>query len=112
MPEYTVGEFVTALGGIIGSLNGLADDLSHCNLETDIEKTPGRKVICQVPVMGGSECRLKGRVDVKASDLVEAIAALSLWAKDIRSTLDGVNPAEPLFPGPPPPADLEDSPNA
>jgi predicted transcriptional regulator len=98
MPELTFGQFESALGSVVDSLNALADDVSTCNLDTEVDNTQGRTVICQIPKVGGADCRLRTRDNLRVSDLYEAITALSQWAADIKATVAGhTNPNDPIF---------------
>jgi hypothetical protein len=102
MPEITVGEMTTVLGGVIDSLNTLRTGLEQCSLDAEIDGAEGRRIICQMPVVGGSECRLNSKTP-RVGDLVEAVAAIAGWAEDIRSAIGHLDPSEPVFA---PPSDL------
>jgi hypothetical protein len=96
MPEITAGEFVTVLGGVVDSLNALRTGLEQCNLDTELDGSEDRRVICQMPVVGGTECRLNSKTP-KVVDLLEAVAAMARWAEDIRSAVGDMAPSEPVF---------------
>lgn len=112
MPELTFGGFESALGSVIDSLDALAADINTCNLDTEVDNTEGRVVICQLPKVGGADCRLRTGDNLRVADLYEAITALSQWAADIKAIVSGhANPNDPIFaplPGPRP-AELDDN---
>jgi hypothetical protein len=113
MPELTFGEFESALGSVVDSLNALADSVSTCNLDTEVDNTQGRTVICSIPKVGGADCRLRTGNNLRVSDLYEAITALSQWAADIKAAVSGhANPGDPIFAplrDPRPPEELDDN---
>ncbi len=103
MPGFTIGEFTAALTGIIGSLSGLADGLSHCDPDVEIDNTPGRTAICQGPIIAGSACAAPARERFTIADLVETIEGLRDWVGDVRSRLANYDPATSLEDGLRPP---------
>lgn len=103
----TVGDFTRSISDIASSLNTLADNLSTCSMEVEIDTSMGKKVVCQMPVVGGDQCRLKTVKDPRVADLHEGLLALAAWAADIQASLAGLDPSDPLFasgegPGPDP----------
>lgn len=97
--SYTTGEFATALGGIVSSLNGIAEELSHCDLKAEIDSTPGRTVICQVPIFRGGICAAEDRDSFTVADLNETIGGLRDWVLDVQTKLGSYDPATPLDSG-------------
>ena len=49
MSEFTIGELATALGGIIESLNGIAEELGQCDQAAEIVSTEGWSALCSIP---------------------------------------------------------------
>lgn len=98
MPGMTVSDLSSALGGIISALNTLASGLSTCNMEVDLDQTEGKKVICQIPIMGGSDCRLSTLKEPRVADIHEAVTALAAWAADIQASLSEHSSSEMIFP--------------
>jgi len=103
MSGFTIGDFASALNGIVSSLNGVADELSHCNPEAKIDNTPGLTAICSVPIVVANRCVAPVKETFTIADLVETVEGLRDWVRDVQSKLGGYDPATPLDAGTWPP---------
>ena len=103
--SYTIDELATALGGIVSSLNGIAEELNHCNLDAEIDNTAGRKVICSLPIIVADRCVAPVQETFTVADLVETIEGLKDWIGDVQSKLGDYDPATLLDAGTWPPSD-------
>jgi len=94
--SYTIGDFATSLGELVGSLNNIAAELSHCDPGSEIERAPGRTAICQSPpcVTGACSNEITGPFAVK--DLVEMVDGLRGWIGDVQKRLGDFDPSTPL----------------
>lgn len=97
--SYTVDELATALGGIISSLNGIAEQLSHCNPDAEIDNTPGKTAICSGPIVIANKCVAPVKERFTVADLVETVEGLGDWVLDVQLKLGNYDPATPLDAG-------------
>jgi hypothetical protein len=87
--DYTIGDFATALEGLIASLDGIADDLKECDQAARIDNTPGIKIICGLPILMSGNCVAPESPtgDFSVADLVVTVEDIKDWITDIRSKL-------------------------
>ncbi|MCK4512607.1 hypothetical protein KAW64_12760, partial [bacterium] len=81
-----------ALNGIVTSLDGIAGRLGACQLDAEINNTPGRVVVCQSPIVVGDQCMAPkdespAAGPITVSHLLEAVEALRDWALDVNRKL-------------------------
>ena len=102
---YTIGDFASALHEITDLLDNIAGDLGHCNLDAAVDKTPGKTVICSLPVFMAEMCRAPAKDDFTVRDLLETVEGLKGWVLDIESKLTTYDGDSPLEDGLRPPSD-------
>ena len=102
--SYTIGELATALNGIADSLDGLAGEISRCNLEAEIDNTPGRTAICQGPVIISGMCRPVIPDTFTVGNLCETVKGLRDWTRDVTSKLSKYKSSAPIDNAPWPPS--------
>ena len=94
--SYTIGEFSTALSGLVESLGKISDELSHCNPAAEIDRTPGRTAICQAPPITASQCLTEIKDPFTVADLVELVEGLRDWIGDVQGKLGNYDSMTPL----------------
>lgn len=94
--SYTINELATALGEIVNSLNGIAEKLNQCDLDMEINNTPGRTVICSVPIFRAGICAAPDKERFVVRDLSETVEGIRDWIGDVQSELGDYDPAMPL----------------
>lgn len=104
MSSFTIGDFATALNGVAEALNGIAEELGHCDANAEIDNTPGKKAICQVPVVVAQTCVAPPKDTFTVADLVETVEGLRDWIGDVRSKLANYDAATLLDAGTWPPS--------
>ena len=102
--RYTIGAFASALKEVADSLDNIAGELGRCNLETEVDKTPGRTVICSLPIYMAEMCRAPVRDKFTVAELMETVTALRDWIRDIDSKLSSYDSSTPLDDGLKPPS--------
>jgi hypothetical protein len=105
MSAYTIGNFAGALGVVAESLNGIADELKLCDLDTEIDNTPGRTAICQGPVVVSGVCAAATKDPFTVADLVETVEGIRDWVLDVQTKLGNYDSATPLDDGLRPPSE-------
>ncbi len=93
MSEFTIGEFKNSLEEITTSLGAILEKLEQCNLDVELERTPGRSAICSGPVIIGSACAKAVKEEFTVRDLAETIGALRDWVSDVTSKLSVFDPS-------------------
>ena len=96
---YTIGDFAAALGGIVESLNDIGQQLSNCDMAAEIDKTPGRTVICQSPPVKSGMCGTDVKDPFTVGDLAEMVGGLRGWIEDVQTKLGNYDPSTPLDSG-------------
>ena len=92
MSDFTIGDFATALEGIVESLNGIAEELKLCDQAAEIDNTPGWSAICEVPVVVAEKCVAPVRESFAVADLLETVVGIRDWIGDVRSKLGNYSP--------------------
>jgi hypothetical protein len=93
---YTLGDFAAALNGVAESLSDIAQDLSLCDAAAEIDKTPGRTVICQAPPVKSGMCGVDTKDPFTVADLSELVEGLRDWIGDVRDRLGNYDPSSRL----------------
>lgn len=96
---YTIGDFATALGGLVDTLDGIASELNECDPTAEIDNTPGWRAICSIPVIVADTCVAPEKPVFTVADLVETIAGLRGWIGDVQSRLANFDPLTQLDSG-------------
>ncbi len=99
MSAFTIGDFATDLSGVVNSLNGIAEKLDQCDLDIEIDGTPGKTAICSVPIVKSGVCAAAIKQGFTVRDLVETVEGLRDWVLDVQSKLGNYDPATPLDAG-------------
>ena len=101
MSALTIGDLATNLNEVTNSLNSIAEKLNQCDLDIEIDSTPGLTVVCSVPIFRGGICAAPVKERFTVRDLNETVEAIRDWINDIRSELGNYDPATSLGGAPP-----------
>jgi hypothetical protein len=94
--QYRIGDFSTALSGLVESMNGISERLGQCDPRAVIDRTPGRTAICQGPPIKGDACLAEIRDPFTVADLVEWVEGLRDWIGDVQARLENYDASTPL----------------